>query len=74
MAPNTLQRLRILNFMVINTNYQKFMTVLNINQFFSEIDGNIDSFRQNLQIVYTKDLSILLVVIRVKDIKIMLNL
>ena len=33
----------------------EFMTDIN-NSIFSDIDGDIDSFRQNLQIIYTKRL------------------
>lgn len=55
MAPNTLQRLKDSELYGNKYKLSEFMTDLN-KSIFSEIDGNIDSFRQNLQIVYTKRL------------------
>ena len=55
MAPNTLQRLKDSELYGNKYKLSEFMTDLN-KSIFSEIDGNIDSFRQNLQIIYTKRL------------------
>ena len=55
MAPNTLQRLKDSELYGNKYKLSEFMTDIN-NSIFSDIDGNIDSFRQNLQIVYTKRL------------------
>ncbi len=55
MAPNTLQRLKDSELYGNKYKLSEFMTDLN-KSIFSEIDGNIDGFRQNLQIVYTKRL------------------
>ena len=55
MAPNTLQRLKDSELYGNKYKLSEFMTDL-YKSIFSEIDGNIDSFRQNLQIVYTKRL------------------
>lgn len=55
MAPNTLQRLKDSELYGNKYKLSEFMTDLN-KSIFSEIDGNIDSFRQNLQILYTKRL------------------
>ena len=55
MAPNTLQRLKDSELYGNKYKLSEFMTDLN-KSIFSKIDGNIDSFRQNLQIVYTKRL------------------
>ena len=52
MAPNTLQRLKDSELYGNKYKLSEFMTDLN-NSIFSDIDRNIDSFRQNLQIVYT---------------------
>ena len=55
MAPSTLQRLKDSELYGNKYKLSEFMTDIN-NSIFSDIDGNIDSFRQNLQIVYTKRL------------------
>ena len=55
MAPNTLQRLKDSELYGNKYKLSEFMTDIN-NSIFSDIKGNIDSFRQNLQIVYTKRL------------------
>ena len=55
MAPNTLQRLKDSELYGNKYKLSEFMTDL-YKSIFSEIDGNIDSFRQNLQILYTKRL------------------
>jgi hypothetical protein len=55
MAPNTLQRLKDSELYGNKYKLSEFMTDLN-KSIFSEIDGNIDGFRQNLQIIYTKRL------------------
>ncbi len=55
MAPNTLQRLKDSELYGNKYKLSEFMTDLN-NSIFSDIDENIDGFRQNLQIVYTKRL------------------
>ena len=52
MSPNTLQRLKDSELYGNKYKLSEFMTDLN-NSIFSDIDRNIDSFRQNLQIVYT---------------------
>jgi len=55
MAPNTLQRIKDSELYGNKYKLSEFMTDIN-NSIFSDIKGNIDSFRQNLQIVYTKRL------------------
>ena len=55
MSPNTLQRLKDSELYGNKYKLSEFMTDLN-NSIFSDFDQNIDGFRQNLQIVYTKRL------------------
>ena len=55
MAPNTLQRLKDSELYGNKYKLSEFMTDIN-KSIFSDIEGNIDSFRQNLQIVYTNRL------------------
>ena len=55
LAPNTLQRLKDSELYGNKYKLSEFMTDIN-NSIFSDIDGDIDSFRQNLQIIYTKRL------------------
>ena len=55
MAPNTLQRLKDSEQYGNKYKLSEFMSDIN-NSIFSDIDGNVNSFRQNLQIIYTKRL------------------
>lgn len=55
MAPNTLQRLKDSELYGNKYKLSEFMSDIN-NSIFSDIDGNVDSFKQNLQIIYTKRL------------------
>ena len=55
LAPNTLQRLKDSELYGNKYKLSEFMDDIN-NSIFSEINGNINSFRQNLQIIYTKRL------------------
>ncbi len=55
MAPNTLQRLKDSEQYGNKYKLSEFMSDLN-KSIFSDIDGNVNSFRQNLQIIYTKRL------------------
>ena len=55
MAPNTLQRLKDSELYGNKYKLSEFMSDIN-KSIFSDIAGNVDSFRQNLQIIYTKRL------------------
>jgi len=55
MAPNTLQRLKDSEQYGNKYKLSEFMSDIN-KSIFSDIDGNVNSFRQNLQIIYTKRL------------------
>jgi len=55
LAPNTLQRLKDSELYGNKYKLLEFMTDIN-NSIFSDIEGDVDSFRQNLQIIYTKRL------------------
>tara|TARA_B110000467_G_C18320524_1_gene484827 strand:- start:72 stop:2414 length:2343 start_codon:yes stop_codon:yes gene_type:complete len=55
MAPNTLQRLKDSELYGNKYKLSEFMSDLN-KSIFSDIAGNVDSFRQNLQIIYTNRL------------------
>jgi hypothetical protein len=55
MAPNTLQRLKDSELYGNKYKLSEFMSDIN-KSIFSDIAGNVDSFRQNLQIIYTNRL------------------
>ena len=55
MATNTLQRLKDSELYGNKYKLSEFMSDIN-KSIFSDIAGNVDSFRQNLQIIYTKRL------------------
>tara|TARA_E500000178_G_scaffold14783_1_gene14311 strand:- start:312 stop:2846 length:2535 start_codon:yes stop_codon:yes gene_type:complete len=55
LAPNTLQRLKDSELYGNKYKLSEFMTDIN-NSIFSNFEGDVDSFRQNLQIIYTKRL------------------
>lgn len=55
LSPNTLQRLKDSELYGNKYLLSEFMTDIN-NSIFSDIEGNVNSFRQNLQIIYIKRL------------------